>query len=251
MNTTIYALICPLEGEIKYIGKTSSLDPQRRLRQHVTTAFSKKHLNGKHKWIRDLSALGYIPILKILEECEGSSWIERERYWISKFSEAMLLFNQTTGGEDFVFKSGNNPWNKGGGKLSLESRQKISDSQKGKTLSEEHRKKTSDTMKSKGIRPTDEAVAASNAVRRRRILEYDLDGNFVREWDSVSEIVKSVGRSDTTTVSACCSQKVKTCMGKIFRYWQIDYPLKVEPSLRKKRIFGPRKPRNNKSTGPC
>lgn len=130
-------------------------------------------------------------------------------------------------------------------------KKKISESRKDKKLSEEHKKKTSDTMKSKGIRPTDEAVAASNAVRRRRILEYDLDGNFVREWGSVSEIVKSVGRGDTTTVSACCSQKVKTCMGKIFRYWQIDYPLKVEPPLRKKRIFGPRKPRNNKSTGLC
>jgi hypothetical protein len=246
MKTIIYGLVCPLEGEIKYIGKTKG-DPDARLRQHINVAHKKKHLGGKNLWIRSLHKEGHVPLVKILEECEGDSWLEREKYWIKYFSEGMFLFNVTPGGEDFVFRSGNDPWNKGGGGYSEGSRQKMSDSARNRNVTKEQKllsnAKTSVTLRAMGFRPSEQTRKASNEARRKSVLEYDLDGNFVREWISISEVVRSAGRSDTTTVSACCSGKIKSCMGKLFRYWQEDYPLKIDPPLRKKKIFGPRRPR--------
>ena len=99
---------------------------------------------------------------------------------------------------------------------SEESRRKMSSSHKGlqtgekhpffgKHHSEESKKKMSD--KKKGI---------PNEKLSKKVLQFTLTGEFIREWPSIAEC----GRNgfDRSSVSACCRGKLKSHKGYIFQY---------------------------------
>lgn len=96
---TIYALVCPLSGDIRYIGKTN-MKPSKRLRGHISE-LSGKCGSHKQRWLRKLSEIGLRPWIWVLEEVfEPDDWRARERAWISKGIDIGLpLTNQTKGGE--------------------------------------------------------------------------------------------------------------------------------------------------------
>lgn len=100
---TIYALVCPMSGEIRYIGKTEKT-PERRLIAHLTESRS-RGWSHKNRWIRKCLAAGSSPQLWILEEvADGVRWQERERAWIGRAMQLGLpLTNQTAGGEGLDF----------------------------------------------------------------------------------------------------------------------------------------------------
>jgi hypothetical protein len=54
---------------------------------------------------------------------------------------------------------------------------------------------------------------ASNA-RKKIVLQYDLDGNFIKEWESASEAERNIGGD----IKACCNNKQKTAAGFIWKY---------------------------------
>lgn len=129
----IYTLTDPITNKIRYVGK--SINPKQRYSNHINRAKTKKtHTNC---WIYGLLKKSLKPIINIIEECDESNWIDREKYYISLHSN---LTNITIGGE------GTNGWS-----ASKETREKMSESHKGeknifygKTHSEESRKKMSD-----------------------------------------------------------------------------------------------------------
>ena len=90
----IYALICPISNQIRYVGKTNSV----RVRYNA-------HLNDKSKshkssWIKSLKIQGLKPKCIILDEVENdvSYW---EQYWISQCKcWGFDLVNHTLGGEN-------------------------------------------------------------------------------------------------------------------------------------------------------
>lgn len=93
----IYALLDPLTGDVRYVGKTrKSVDA--RLRDHLFTARGAGHAH-RDNWIRKLLPDGLEPKTKILEAGEGRGWQDRERYWISFYRKNGRLTNQTEGGE--------------------------------------------------------------------------------------------------------------------------------------------------------
>jgi hypothetical protein len=49
------------------------------------------------------------------------------------------------------------------------------------------------------------------------ILQYDLNGNFIKEWKSISEAVKYLNLKQTTGISATCRGIQKSCFGY---YWE-------------------------------
>lgn len=78
MSFYIYALVDPDTNQIRYIGM--SLDPRRRLRQHMRE--TKKNA-GKNIWIDGLKARRRTPYLLILETVAiEADPFERERWWI-------------------------------------------------------------------------------------------------------------------------------------------------------------------------
>ena len=86
--------------------------------------------------------------------------------------------------------------------LSEESKKNISQKQKGKKLSEETRRKMS--------------KARINGKISKKVLQFTLDGEFVREWESTQEC----GRNGFNQghVAECCRGERKSHKGFIFKY---------------------------------
>ena len=223
----IYALVCPVDGQVKYVGKTNS-SLQDRLRQHCEKAKVYDHLlGGKHEWLNALVLLEVLPHIVLIENC-GDNWQDREKYWIEFYSKISPLFNQTEGGEDNVFEEGHIPWNKGGGKWQESSLQKMRDAKVGFVFTEEHRQKLRD--KKVGFTPIRSAIEKSAEMRLKKVLQYSEDGNFEKEFNSVTEAAESVN-GQTNAVSGACNGKYKSVYNKMFRYHTENYPLIIPPNI--------------------
>lgn len=83
----IYGLICPIENELFYVGKTKN--PQTRLEAHTTTNPHYKMLASHEK--------EYVFKLTVLEEIPAKEYsAARETYWILKTLErGIKLHNKT------------------------------------------------------------------------------------------------------------------------------------------------------------
>ena len=82
---------------------------------------------------------------------------------------------------------------------SEETKRKISDANKGKKLSEEQKAKMKEGLLNK---------------RSKKVHQYTLDGEFVKEWQSVSECRRNGFRH----ADDCCRGKRKQHKGFIWRY---------------------------------
>ena len=114
MTTFIYALICPVDGSMKYVGKSNN--PEKRLKDHL---FDFRCMDlRKAQWIRMLKSVKKKPILIILDEVDIFDWQFWEDFWSQYFkSHGIVLFNtRTKNGLTYAnsktFKKGNIPWNK-------------------------------------------------------------------------------------------------------------------------------------------
>lgn len=94
-----------------------------------------------------------------------------------------------------------------------EHRENLSKSSTGKKMSESAKKKMSDSQK-------------------LPILQYDLNGNFIKEWDGVIDATKAVGKHSTNIVR-CCQGKFKQAYGFI---WKYKYPDRYGRKPRKAQI---------------
>ena len=82
MDVFIYALSDPRTNEIRYVGKT--VDINRRITSHLSS--SSKRNTYKDNWIQSLLSIGLKPIVDVLEsfyDDDGFKWQEAERWWIS------------------------------------------------------------------------------------------------------------------------------------------------------------------------
>jgi hypothetical protein len=101
---SIYGLVCPLSGDIRYIGKTEK-SIKRRLVAHLTETRRLSKTSHKRRWIAKCIAQGVTPTVWLLEEvADGVRWQDRERAWIKRATDIGLdLTNQTAGGEGLDF----------------------------------------------------------------------------------------------------------------------------------------------------
>jgi group I intron endonuclease len=76
---------------------------------------------------------------------------------------------------------------------------------KGKTKSEETKQKISEARKGK-----------PNISCRKRVLQYDKDGNFIREWESRQEAAEVLGIK-VIGIKECCNGKSKTYKGYVWK----------------------------------
>ena len=57
----------------------------------------------------------------------------------------------------------------------------------------------------------------ANETRKKPILQYSKDGEFIREWKSVTDLKNETGM-DITHVSSCCKGKRKSANGYRWKY---------------------------------
>lgn len=95
---TIYGLVDPRDGLVKYIGYTGK-PIRKRLRTHIRTSitYNKTH---KQKWIRKLIKLGLEPTIKTLKVVKQGDCKEWEKRYIKGYKDfGFKLVNGTEGGD--------------------------------------------------------------------------------------------------------------------------------------------------------
>jgi hypothetical protein len=59
------------------------------------------------------------------------------------------------------------------------------------------------------------------------VLQYDLNGNFVRQWDCQSEAARYY-KCNPCTITNCMQGRISSCKGYIWRQYTRDYPRKIK-----------------------
>lgn len=137
-------------------------------------------------------------------ECELG---KKEQYYISLYKSNDLNFgyNMTKGGDGSL-----------GLKHTDESKKKISEYQKGKKHKEETKIKISQSHK--GKMPKNIQMILDNNVKiQKPVLQLDMDGNFIKRWDSVLGCARGLGVLATNLVK-CLKGKHNSCGGYKFKY---------------------------------
>ncbi|MEO6303753.1 MAG: NUMOD1 domain-containing DNA-binding protein [Bacteroidia bacterium] len=82
----------------------------------------------------------------------------------------------------------------------------------------------------KGRKPSEKTITGSIKSLQTAIIQYDLDNNFIKEWESIKEAETIL---KLKTIGSCCKNKQKRSGNFIFKY---KFPDKVRKLLKKKNI---------------
>lgn len=104
---------------------------------------------------------------------------------------------------------------------------RISKKLKGKKMSDEQKAKLSAIMK--GVKKpeylkkqiSEKLKGRYNEKNCKTTLQFDYDGNFIKEWPSTREIQRQLGY-DCSTISCCCRGEHKTAYGYIWKYKDVS-----------------------------
>lgn len=203
-------------GIPKYVGKAKCLDA--RVKQHLNRdrfRYKTWFYNWLNKQIREEKEF----FIDVLEEVNAENYIEKEKYWIKHIKEnGYNLTNMTDGGDG----NNNQIFSKEarekkriamtGRVFSEETRKLISKRLTGKIVSAETKKKLSDLNKGK---PCSSIVIEKLS---RKVDQYDLNGNFIQTFNSLTSAAESIGVRKSSLSNAINLKKVKKFKGYIWNY---------------------------------
>lgn len=201
-KTIIYTLEDPRNNTVKYIGITTNT-LANRLSHHCSCL---KRNNYKINWIRQLKKLNLKPIIKELDVCDTfKEALYFERYWIKQFkSWGFNLVNSTEGGEGSL-----------GYKHTSASILK---------MKERERK----PKKPKIVKMNkDEKNAYISKKLSQPIFEYDINGNFIKEWASQLEASKYY-KVVPSSIRHAIRDSNRICNNSFWRKKENSYLLKID-----------------------
>lgn len=244
----IYSLSEPDTCKIRYIGFTSQ-SLNKRLKEHLKDN-RKTH---RRSWIESLKKRNLVPVIDNIEHCTSDNWKELEIYWISQFKYwGFDLVNMTCGGDGIVGykytteqRKRNSERNKNK-ILTEETRRRISESTKGKIVSNETKEKIrlshiglvpdietrlkmSKFQKGKKVsKETRSRISKSSKGKNKRyhqrqgktILQFDLDGNFIKEWNKIKDVYELYKISSSSIIN-CLQQRSKSSGNFIWKYKEV------------------------------
>lgn len=163
-----------------YIG-SAAISFRKRWRQHQLDFIRDIH----HSRFAQNAFNKYgIATFEIMELCPRELCIEREQWWIDTLKPDLNI-------------------------------QKIADSALGVKRTEETKRKCREAHL--GKRLSEEAIAKRTAKQVKTIYQYDLDGNLIKEWDSVKQAGEALG-INRPSISNCLKGRYKSAGGFIWRY---------------------------------
>lgn len=130
---------------------------------------------------------------------------------------------------------------------SQETKDKISKANKGKILSEETKNKISDSCK-KIIKTKEwiEKVRISHIGKKRntdnwfnskKVYQYDLEGNFIKEWKTITEATLFYAKKLSANIVSCCKLNQKSAYGFQWRYEKEEKISKIKPQAKSKKVM--------------
>ena len=225
------------KSEKWYIGQT--IDEEGRFKRHIYNAINKKDNSKFHRALRKYGLDNWVYCV-LEDNILRANLNMREMYWVEEFDSFYNGYNLTAGGGQTIFSEEVKEKLKGqirsgetrkrisnackGKHLSDETKEKLSKAHKGqipwntgKCLSNEHRKKISEAKKGLiGVRGSKNHLYGKPAVNRRKVSKYDLNGNFVKEYDCILNAIKE--NPKCTNISQVCKGKRRQNGGFIWKY---------------------------------
>lgn len=231
----IYKLTDPISKEVRYIGKTNNI--AIRFSSHINDK-SKSH---KSSWIKSLKNKSMLPLIEIIEEfdCEKECYLKEIEY-ISKYDNLTNHHLGGIGGDSISMRGVNNPNSNLNEDEVLEIRdlllftglsiKSIADKFNvsiatihGITSGNSWNYLTGFTGKEKWIR--DESVKnRAKALKKsglydrqsKKVYQYDLDDNFIKEFKSISQASKETN-TNRSSISQCLSNKLKSANNYLWK----------------------------------
>lgn len=203
----IYKATNKINGK-SYIGKTINFD--RRKHQHLTgkggtCAFK----NAINKYGGDCFCFEIILFIEMDDiKLLNKKLSEMEVFYIKQYNTFKNGYNATLGGEGTS-----------GYHYSEEEKKKQSERRKKYLSIPENRKRHKEISKKamqkfKGI-PRSKDVIMKGAIKRRKpILQYDINGNFIKEYSGATK----VNNYEEANIIACCKGRLNSAYGFVWRY---------------------------------
>lgn len=205
--------ITNLINQKPYVGKTVNTIATRWAK-HKDEAFNQNSSWLIHRAMRKYGIENFI--IEELEQCPDEFLSEREQYWIkiiNSYFKNGYGYNMTLGGDGIQQYSDSqilDLWNQG---FICED---IANILSCCTHTIYHRIA---------------AIVGPNAAKERRtqrirkpVFQYDLDGNFIKSWDSMSIAEQALGLSGGT-ISTCCSKKNTHAGNSLWKKANDDTPI--------------------------
>lgn len=202
-TTNIYILIDPVTDCVRYVGKANNV--HKRYFAHLKD----RRTHHRSCWIKGLSNKGLKPIVEVVDTVSKNEWQFWEKYYISLFkSWGFDLTNVSEGGE--------------GSEHTEETRKRMSDRKKGKPILHLNTGKRSaehiENLRLACIGKKDSAEAKLNkslSAKTKPVLQFNLKGEFMKEWRGVNVAARELGIS---SVKSNVAGKTKTAGGFIFKH---------------------------------
>lgn len=219
----IYCFTNKLNGK-KYVGQSRQLN--RRYHGHINDAMNpdraKTDSSVFHAALRKYGIENFD--YQILEECKASELNEREIYWIKELHSYILEdgYNLTYGGDNFTpnyyFSSEDllHYWNDL--KLTVTQIYKTYGST-GKKIREQLIELgiSKEEIEQRTYEKRLEIIQKGIPKRLRKINQYDLEGNFIQSFNSLTEAAKSVN-GNKGNISQVANGKYQTAYGYKWKY---------------------------------
>lgn len=230
----IYCLKDPRDNLVKYVGKSNN--PKKRLKEHISESKTKK--TKKERWINKLLKLGIEPTLEILKEINVGESLIWEPFFIKKFKqEGNILVNDDENGLGTAGGKGKKILKK------IQEQSKIKVNQydtngnfiqsfesfrdAGKSLNINHGnisrccsgiyKHTGGYIfKKENDKENINSLKHINA-RPKIVIEFDLNGNKINEYKSISEASKQT-KIDSGNISKVCNNKLSKIKNRKFKF---------------------------------
>lgn len=212
------------ENGHSYIGR--SIDIDRRKKEFLCFSkyrYSGKTINRARKKYNDASMWDY----EILEICEETELVEKEKYYIQKYDTHKHGYNENDGGDgNLAYRPSEETKRKiseSGRKrppASLVTRKKLSESLKGHTFTEESKVKISNTLKEyfKHNKNPNEGKQGKDCPWARIIGQYDKDGCLIKIWYGTFEIIRENPDYKSPCIINVCKGRKKSAYGYIWKY---------------------------------
>lgn len=229
------------DGEIRYVGQTVG-KLCNRLSRHIRDKNTGDH---RGNWIKSLTSKGLKPTIELIEVVPpGKDWRIREMFWIAYYREIGYdLTNSTDGGEGQTGRVTSEETKEklrlaGTGRVfSEETKKKLSESNKGKVFSVETKEKMRQAKLGKkksaehierirqsrigvpltaehraniskgniGRVPSLRAIEAMRQSRAKPVVQYTLEGGFVRLWDCANTVEREL-EIDSSSIGHCANK---------------------------------------------
>lgn len=215
---------------IKYVGITKN-SLKTRLNGHISRSNRGVEFTHKSNWIKSLLKENIKPIIEELESVDTEvEALNREIFWIKYFKDLGVKLTNTTDGGN---ASNMNDYIKH--KLSLIKKEGYRNGfinpMKGKkrpdlslrnltnhpTKNKEVRDKISKTLKEKYSTKEVKDRFRLLQKKRREVIQKTLNGDFVKKWESLSQIENEL-KYDRSTITRVCNGKGRTAYGYKWEY---------------------------------